>query len=184
MPIEQAAGEARKQLELFVRHIRPDGIFSTNTNPSDSDIDVAIDVTMNEILTCLAQAGYGTDHASYPVIAQSYLSRYNALGAAWQIEMAHQGGSFSTTPETRGEMYKQEYDKWKTMLLDGTISLIPIGVPADTSGELQGTSTHTSKTDKKVQEENTDAIQPFFSRKGFANEPSIPDAENENVVRR
>jgi hypothetical protein len=183
VPIEQTAGEVRSQLELFVRHIRPDGIFTANTNPSDTDMDLAINVTMNEILTCLAQAGYGTDHATYPVIAQSYLSRYNALGAAWQIEMAHQGGTFSTTPETRGQMYKTEYDEWKKMLLDGTLSLVPIGVPSDTSGELQGSSTGISKTDKDIQEEDTDAVKPSFTRRGFANEPTLPTAENENVVR-
>lgn len=183
MPIEKTAGEARSQLELFVRHIRPDGIFATNTNPSDGDLDLAIDVTMNEILTCLAQAGYDTDHTAYPSIAQSYLSRYNALGAAWQIEMAHQGGSFSTTPESRGMSYKNEFDEWKKMILDGTISLIPIGVPANTEGEFQGSSTGISRSDKELQELDIDAVKPSFTRKGFANEPAVPSAENENVVR-
>jgi hypothetical protein len=183
VPIELTAGDARKQLELLVRHIRPDGIFSENSNPRDEDLTLALQVTQDEILVCIAQAGYSTVHASWPSTARSYISRYNALGAAWQIEMAHQGGSFSTTPESRGELYKREYDAWKKMILDGTLSLVPIGIPTIAGADLQGSLTGASREDKRVQEEDTDAVKPFFTRRGFSNIPAIPDEENENVVR-
>lgn len=183
MPIEATAGAAKEQLKLYVRHIRPDGTFTTNSFPSDGDVDNALATAESEILVWLASAGYDTDSyiadpTNWPITVRSYLSGWNALGAAYRIEFAHQSASFSATPSTRGETYYQLYTNWRDLILEGKIDLTDIGIPASSVNRPQGSYTGESKEAKKVLTSDPDRVKPFFSRDGFKNPTITPTEES------
>jgi hypothetical protein len=164
--IESVAGDVRKQVDLLTGHMRTTIAGpGANTFPSTSDITTSIEATSAEILAWLASSGYSTDLGTWTAIALNYVAWYNALGAAYRLEMSHTGLLLSPTPGTRAETYYQMYLDFRQQILEDKIDLSDIGVgtTAESKGPRISQTGHT-QSDKEDQEESTDAIQPWMRR--------------------
>jgi len=169
MAIEVAAGDVKNQVKLLCRHMVAGGIFAGNTHPTDDDLDDAIETCEGEILTWVASFGGDTDTSLWPVVARAYLSWYNALGAAYHVELGHTGLSTAAGPGTRAETYYRLYMALYEQLKDGLLDLGDIGIPTDASTTLQASITGVSHADKEVLTSDSDAVQPSFKRDQFKN---------------
>ncbi len=164
--IESTAGDVRKRVDMLVGHLRTSGAnFSATSVPSVSDITVAIDAASAEILAWLASEGYDVVFGNWTVTARDFIAWYNALGAAYRIEMSHTGLLLSPTPGTRAETYYNMYMDLRTQLTVEHLDLSDIGV--STTSESRGakvSQTGHSKADKLTQEVDDDAVQPWYRR--------------------
>ena len=166
--IETTSGDVRKQVDMLVGHLRTSGAnFSANSIPSVSDIDVAIDAASAEILAWLAGAGYDVVFANWTATATDFIAWYNALGAAYRIEMSHTGLLLSPTPGTRAETYYNMYMDLRTQIQEGKLDFSDIGVPIIESKGAKITQTGRTLSDKLPQETNTDAMQPYYRRSQY-----------------
>lgn len=164
--IESTSGDVLKQVNLLTGHMRTTqaGV-GANTFPSSTDQTTAIDAAAAELKAWLASYGYDVDISTWTDVALDYVAWYNAIGAAYRLEMAHTGLLLSPTPGTRAETYYQMYMDFRQQLIDGKIDLSDIGIGTTTEGRGPKISqTGHTLTDKATQEEDTDAIQPFMRR--------------------
>jgi hypothetical protein len=161
--IELNAGDVENQVKMLVRHLTPNGI-SINSKPSQADLDMAIAVVEAEIFQWLASFNYSVTIADYSDTAKNFLSWYNALGAAYHVELEHTGLVFRPEPATRAEAYYRLYMWLYEQLAEGKLDLVGIGVPVTPGGSAQASITGVSKTDKNLLYENSDAVQPHFKR--------------------
>jgi hypothetical protein len=178
--IEVNAGDVDRQVRLLCRHLVPaQGGFSANSNPSETDIEDAIVVIEAEILVWLSSFGYSIVTSAYTANAKNFLSRYNALGAASQLELANSGLSTRSGPSNRADGYYRLYTALYDRLAAGKINLTALGIPQDTSSNMSASITGVSKTEKSEQETDADAVQPFFKRDLLSN-PELEPLIEEN----
>ncbi len=183
MAIEETAGDVRAQLEVLVRHLATPtgGAFTQNSFPSSADLDTAIEATEAEILAWFASFGYDIVLANWSVNAKRYIARYNALGAAYFIEMAHTGLVTSPTPGSRAETYYNFYMDLYQKLRDGALSFQDIGVPIIEGKGVKPHFTGGSYDEKQTLKDDTDKVQPLFTRDQFKNKITVP-TENKPLV--
>jgi len=166
--IEKTPGDVLAQTTLLCRHMlaQSGGAFTQTSFPSEADAQLAIDAAEAEILSWLAAFRYSTDLSSYSDTAKVFLSGYNALGAAYRLEMAHTGLTHSTTPSNRADSYYLLYMDLYKKLESGVLQLDGLGVPRS-SARLSASVTGVSASDKKILEQDADAVQALFKRDGF-----------------
>lgn len=172
MAIEVTAGDVKAQVVLLCRHLVAGGIFSQNSFPSDADLDRNIDAAESELLTWLASEGYSTSVAGWSATAVTYVSWYNALGAAYRVELAHTGASLANQASTRADSYYQLYMKFWEMLSSGDLDLGALGIPFSAS-IVSASITGVSEADKEVLTTDPDVVQPSFSRDMFKHPSSV-----------
>jgi len=165
--IENQSGHTRSQVELLSRHLVRDTGFTVESVPSIADVDREIDATEAEILTWFASHNYSTDVAAdWSAIAKRHVSWYNALGAAWHLEVAHSGAMFSDRASSRADAYFRMYMSLKESL-DAGDSFVEVGIPLVSANIAQAAVTGVSKTEKAVLEDNVDAVKPLFTKRQF-----------------
>jgi hypothetical protein len=172
--LEQNDGDVERWVKGYIQHLTSadSGDFKSFTNPGAEDIEEAIDVAEAEIVSWLAEAGYSTDTSAYPALAKRYLSWYNAVGAAYRLEMYHPGVQFGPGANTRFDRLHELLMELYRRIMEGGIT--GLGIPVSAGASIQPLFTGGSHTGKQVQEDDTDAVQPFFRRRSFQH-PQLSD---------
>lgn len=173
--LENNEGDIFRFVQGYISHLTSadSGDFTSFTAPGDDDVNAAIDVAEAEIVSWLAEAGYASDVDSYPSLAKRMLSWYVAVGAAYRLEMYHPGLQYGNTGNTRFTRWFDILSRLRDQILDEGISGLGIDVVA--GAKLAAKFTARLETEKSVQEDNTDAVLPFFRRRSFRH-PSLSDS--------
>lgn len=167
MALEENDGDVDRWVRGYIQHLTStsDGDFKSFTSPGAEDIVEAIDTAEAEIVAWLAEAGYSTDISTYPTLALRYLSWYNGIGASYRLEMFHPGLQFSNAPNTRFDRLHDILMELKQRIDAGEIS--GLGIPIVADAKMRVRFTAETLSEKDAQEEDTDAVQPFFRRRSF-----------------
>lgn len=175
MALEYEDGDVERWVTGYIQHLTSadSGDFKSFTTPGAEDVDEAIDVAEAEILSWLAEAGYTTDTTTYSALALRYLSWYNAVGAAYRLEMYHPGVQFGPGTNTRFDRLHELLMELRQRILEDGIT--GLGIPIITGASLQPIFTGRSHGEKQVMEDDTDAVQPFFKRRSFRH-PLLSDS--------
>ena len=181
MAIEENVGDVGRWVTGYVQHLNSVdfGNFKTFNSPTPENMEEAIETAEAEILSWLAEAGYSTDTSTYPVMALRYLSWYNSIGAAYRLELFHPGLQFDTRPNTRFDRLHDLLNELRERILEGGIA--GLDIPLDVGGTLKAKFTAQFVTQKQEQEDNTDAVQPFFKRRTFRH-PALPDSSPTQIT--
>jgi len=165
MAIEKDVGDVNRWVESYVSHLtsQTSGEFRTHTRPGAEDIASAIETAASEILTWLGGAGYSTDSSTYSSLVRDYLSYYNAIGAAYRLELMHPGLGFGNNPNSRWKEFYEILQAFRQSLMEEGLS----GVDLSTPDALRASFTAERVTDKRARREDTDLVTPLFRRDMF-----------------
>jgi hypothetical protein len=172
MALEKDAGDVSRWVESYVSHLtsQTGGEFRTLTRPGAEDLSEAIETAASEIISWLAEAGYSANPATYSDLALSYLSFYNAVGAAYRLELMHPGLGFGNNPNSRWENFYNILQDLRKRIMDEGVAGIGIAIAAT----MQGQFTSESDAAKQLRTDDIDKTKPLFTREMFRH-PEITD---------
>lgn len=157
---EEESGDVQKMVQMLERHLVKGGTFDSNSTPSLEQLEEALDETEGEMFAWLASCGFSTSIADYPDAAKKYLAWFAALGTAYRLELSHPGIQSNPRGNSRWKVLKDEYEGL-LKVCEGP-ALDRLGVTR--SVEALSVITGVSVDDKSTLEEDTDAVQPAFTR--------------------
>ena len=175
--IEVNTGDVRSHVELLSHHMISGGKFGPDTFPSTKDLDREIDAATREIIGWFAANDYDPDPINWSDNAKGYIARYNALGAAYFLELAHTGQMFSATQSSRAETYFRLYMGLKE-LLDKDQSFVELGIPIIAGNRVQAHFTGGTVNEKKLISDNTAMEQPLFIKRQFRDSRKVSEESN------
>lgn len=138
--------------------------FSTSTSPTLASVNAWLSTGSAIVNSKLASRGYG----AIPTTSTAYemAQQINATYAAWMAERSLLSARISRDENTRDNAFKRDFEFLLNMLMSLDLSRMGVSMtnkpPADWAGGI-------SEADKRLNEADTDIVQPRFGRGMFDN---------------
>ena len=162
---EENSGDILKMVAMLERHLAKNGVFDSTSSPTLEQVEEALSESEGELFAWLAEAGFSILIADYPVAAKKYLAWYAALGTAYRLEISHPGQQANPRGNSRWQVLKTEYMSIKEQLKSPALDRLGV----TRSYIAKPVITGVSLDDKALQQDDTDAVQPHFTREMLRN---------------
>ena len=174
---EKDSGDILSMVSMLERHLIRDGEFDSTSKPSIEQVEETLEETEQEIFIWLAAEGYSTDIADYSALAKQFISWYVSLGVAYRLELSQPGIQSSARGNSRWSVLYQQYTSLKDIIAGAALTRLGVIQTVAARSILTGVSI----ADKATLTEDSDAVQPQFTRElmrnpnraGSTNTPTI-----------
>src|SRR3989304_8351889 len=162
---EKDSGDILSMVSMLERHLIRDGEFDSTSKPSIEQVEEALEETEQEIFIWLAAEGYSTDIADYSSLAKQFIAWYVALGVAYRLAFSQPGIQSSARGNSRWSVLYQQYTGLKDLINGGALTRLGVTQTITARSILTGVSI----ADKATLTEDSDAVQPQFTRELMRN---------------